>query len=52
LKENPEVALDTENQIRAKYDLPLAELVKENISNKTKVDKSNEVKDDDKDLKK
>ena len=25
LAENPEVALDIENQIRAKYDLPLAE---------------------------
>ena len=36
LKENPEVALEIENKIREKYNLPLAELVKENISNKTK----------------
>ena len=27
LKENPEVALEIENQIRAKYNLPLAESV-------------------------
>jgi recombination protein RecA len=30
LKENPEVALDIENQIRTKYNLPLAELAKAN----------------------
>ena len=58
LKENPEVALDIENKIREKYNLPLAELAKEDIINETKDDKTNEinkndtVKDDAKDIKK
>ncbi|MBP1888492.1 recombination protein RecA [Clostridium moniliforme] len=42
LKENPEVALDIENQIRAKHNLPIAKAVektKEEISSKEKEDK-------------
>jgi len=50
LKENPEIALDIENQIREKYNLPLAELVKENILNKTKDEKTNEIKDNKNDI--
>lgn len=46
LKENPEVALEIENKIRAKYDLPLAELVKEDIPSKDKDDKTKEIKSD------
>jgi len=46
LKENPEVALDIENQIREKYKLPLAELDKANVPSETK---NNEAKDVDKD---
>ena len=44
LKENPEVALDIENQIRSKYSLPLAELAKTNIPSEAKSDKTNEIK--------
>ena len=50
LKENPEVALDIENQIREKYNLPLAELAKEDASNETKDEKANEIKDDKNDI--
>src|SRR5471030_583998 len=52
LKENPEVALDIENQIRAKYSLPLAELAKENIVSETKEEKNDKAKDSSKDIKK
>jgi recombination protein RecA len=52
LKENPEVALDIENQIREKYNLPLAELVKENTLEKAKDNKDDASKTDDKDIKK
>jgi len=45
LKENPEIALEIENKIREKYNLPLAELVKEDILDKTTDDKTNEIKD-------
>ena len=44
-KENPEIALEVENKIREKYNLPLAELAKEDIVDKTKDDKANEIKD-------
>ena len=49
LKENPEVALDIENQIRKKYNLPSSELVKEDTSSEANNDK---VKADVKDIKK
>ena len=57
LKENPEVALDIENQIRAKYSLPLAELAKVKAPKETKNDEAKDinkdkVKEDNKDTKK
>ena len=56
LKENPEVALDIENQIRSKYSLPLAELAKVKESKEDKIDKvvekaENKAKEEVKDIK-
>ncbi|MFQ9617631.1 MAG: DNA recombination/repair protein RecA, partial [Clostridium butyricum] len=38
LKDNPDVALDIENQIRAKYNLPLAEAAPAEAKSESAVD--------------
>lgn len=53
LKENPEVALEIENQIREKYNLPLAELsVTKEEKLEIKDNKNDEIKEDTKETKK